>query len=76
MSDEGRYALAVRPPSSMRPASSPARPLSSLAALLGAPSDASAKAPRGVVTGITFDSRRVRPGDLYVAMPGKAAHGA
>jgi UDP-N-acetylmuramoyl-L-alanyl-D-glutamate--2,6-diaminopimelate ligase len=28
------------------------------------------------VTGFTHDSRAVRPGDLYAAMPGAAAHGA
>ncbi len=31
---------------------------------------------RGTVTGITLDSRRVRRGDLYVAAPGNARHGA
>lgn len=29
-----------------------------------------------VVTGVTLDSRRVSPGDLYVALPGQATHGA
>ncbi|GAA3759317.1 UDP-N-acetylmuramoyl-L-alanyl-D-glutamate--2,6-diaminopimelate ligase [Spinactinospora alkalitolerans] len=28
------------------------------------------------ITGITHDSRRVRPGDLYAALPGMTAHGA
>ncbi len=28
------------------------------------------------VTGITLDSRLVRPGDVYVALPGRAHHGA
>jgi UDP-N-acetylmuramoyl-L-alanyl-D-glutamate--2,6-diaminopimelate ligase len=28
-----------------------------------------------MVTGITHDSRRVRPGDLYAALPGSATHG-
>ena len=28
------------------------------------------------IAGITLDSRRVRPGDLYVALPGANAHGA
>ncbi|WP_214108230.1 UDP-N-acetylmuramoyl-L-alanyl-D-glutamate--2,6-diaminopimelate ligase [Acrocarpospora catenulata] len=59
----------------MRPATPSARPLSGLATLLGAPS-ASGRAARGVITGVTIDSRRVRRGDLYVALPGKAAHGA
>ncbi|MBO3745443.1 UDP-N-acetylmuramoyl-L-alanyl-D-glutamate--2,6-diaminopimelate ligase [Streptosporangiaceae bacterium NEAU-GS5] len=55
----------------MRPALVSARPLSGLAALLGVPA-----AAHGVVTGLTIDSRRVQRGDLYVAMPGKTAHGA
>jgi UDP-N-acetylmuramoyl-L-alanyl-D-glutamate--2,6-diaminopimelate ligase len=29
-----------------------------------------------VITGVTHDSRRVRPGDLYAALPGDTAHGA
>ncbi|MEY9212996.1 UDP-N-acetylmuramoyl-L-alanyl-D-glutamate--2,6-diaminopimelate ligase [Thermobifida halotolerans] len=29
-----------------------------------------------VVTGITHDSRAVRPGDLYAALPGRRVHGA
>lgn len=28
------------------------------------------------VTGVSLDSRRVRPGDLYAALPGQYAHGA
>jgi UDP-N-acetylmuramoyl-L-alanyl-D-glutamate--2,6-diaminopimelate ligase len=28
------------------------------------------------VSGVTLDSRSVRPGDLYVALPGQATHGA
>ena len=28
------------------------------------------------VTGITLDSRAVRPGDLYAALPGARTHGA
>nr|WP_062342729.1 UDP-N-acetylmuramoyl-L-alanyl-D-glutamate--2,6-diaminopimelate ligase [Herbidospora sakaeratensis] len=58
----------------MRPSSSPPRPLSGLTALLGVQSVAGAG--RGVVTGVTIDSRRVRRGDLYVAIQGKTAHGA
>ncbi len=30
----------------------------------------------GSVTGVTLDSRRVAPGDLYVGLPGQRAHGA
>jgi UDP-N-acetylmuramoyl-L-alanyl-D-glutamate--2,6-diaminopimelate ligase len=33
-------------------------------------------APDTAVSGITHDSRLVRPGDLYVAMPGAHTHGA
>lgn len=35
-----------------------------------------APAASGHVTGVTLDSRRVRPGDLYVALPGRLTHGA
>ena len=67
----------------LRPEHVPARPLSGLAALLGlktsAPRGAGSAPPpnelRGV-TGITHDSRRVRPGDLYAALPGSSYHGA
>ncbi|WP_036407237.1 UDP-N-acetylmuramoyl-L-alanyl-D-glutamate--2,6-diaminopimelate ligase [Microbispora rosea] len=63
----------------MRPEAAQARPLSALASLLGTSSavpSPGARAVRGTVTGITLDSRRVRRGDLYVAAPGKARHGA
>jgi UDP-N-acetylmuramoyl-L-alanyl-D-glutamate--2,6-diaminopimelate ligase len=45
-----------------------------VAAYLGVPSPNGAGAV--TVTGITHDSREVRPGDLYVAVPGARAHGA
>lgn len=32
--------------------------------------------PETAVTGVTLDSRRVRPGDLYAALPGARTHGA
>ena len=32
--------------------------------------------PRVVVTGVTLDSRAIRPGDLYAALPGAHVHGA
>ncbi len=55
----------------MRPSSNPARPLSGLAERLGVP------APReGEICGITHDSRQIRPGDLYAALPGARFHGA
>ncbi|MFT4225240.1 Mur ligase domain-containing protein, partial [Micropruina sp.] len=28
------------------------------------------------VTGVTLDSRAVRPGDVYAALPGQRTHGA
>ncbi|GAA3803135.1 UDP-N-acetylmuramoyl-L-alanyl-D-glutamate--2,6-diaminopimelate ligase [Sphaerisporangium flaviroseum] len=59
----------------MRPTACPVRPLSGLAALLGAPSGGS-RAPLAAVTGITIDSRQVQRGDLYVARPGNTVHGA
>jgi UDP-N-acetylmuramoyl-L-alanyl-D-glutamate--2,6-diaminopimelate ligase len=40
----------------------------------GAPADGAAAAL--ALTGITHDSRQVRPGDLYAALPGSHAHGA
>ncbi|MEU6733099.1 UDP-N-acetylmuramoyl-L-alanyl-D-glutamate--2,6-diaminopimelate ligase [Streptomyces physcomitrii] len=45
--------------------------LSALAAQLGIESPAEAE-----VTGITHDSRAVRPGDIYAALPGARYHGA
>ncbi|MFI7051701.1 UDP-N-acetylmuramoyl-L-alanyl-D-glutamate--2,6-diaminopimelate ligase [Streptosporangium canum] len=59
----------------MRPSTSPPRPLSGLASLLGAPSGTS-RAPLAAVSGITIDSRQVQRGDLYVALPGATSHGA
>jgi UDP-N-acetylmuramoyl-L-alanyl-D-glutamate--2,6-diaminopimelate ligase len=66
-------------PAAFRPEHVPERPLAGLAALLGLrPAD-----PRPVdtgagpgLTGVTHDSRSVRPGDLYAALPGSTVHGA
>ena len=66
-------------PAAFRPDRVPALRLSGLAALLGLrpadplPDDAGAPP---VLTGITHDSRAVRPGDLYAALPGSTVHGA
>jgi UDP-N-acetylmuramoyl-L-alanyl-D-glutamate--2,6-diaminopimelate ligase len=51
------------------------RPLQELAALLGVPAGVH---PFGdlALSGVTHDSRRVCPGDLYVALPGSRNHGA
>src|ERR1039457_4478490 len=78
---EGRYPQPV--PADLRPRHVPTRPLTGLAVLLGVKTSGRAgtgPAPvqdtgRGV-TGITHDSRLVRPGDLYAALPGSRHHGA
>ncbi|MBH5334400.1 UDP-N-acetylmuramoyl-L-alanyl-D-glutamate--2,6-diaminopimelate ligase [Streptomyces pactum] len=58
-------------PGAPRPAKVLPVPLRELADQLGIP------APEGEpVTGITHDSRAVRPGDLYAALPGARVHGA
>jgi UDP-N-acetylmuramoyl-L-alanyl-D-glutamate--2,6-diaminopimelate ligase len=44
-----------------------------VAACAGVPSTDLAEVP---VTGVTLDSRAVRPGDLYAALPGARVHGA
>lgn len=63
----------------MRPTTNPARPLSGLARLLlrdGSAESWPADWDTVMVTGITHDSRRVRPGDIYAALPGNTSHGA
>jgi UDP-N-acetylmuramoyl-L-alanyl-D-glutamate--2,6-diaminopimelate ligase len=55
-----------------RPAHPPATPLAELAGALGL----TGSYPDVAVTGITLDSRRVQPGDLYAALAGARAHGA
>jgi UDP-N-acetylmuramoyl-L-alanyl-D-glutamate--2,6-diaminopimelate ligase len=61
-------------PDPMRPNSVPARSLSGLVSLLGLSEQG--QPIRGMVTGVTHDSRRVAPGDLYAALPGSRFHGA
>lgn len=74
-------------PADMRPRYVRPRPLAGLAELLGVRTSGRAgpgplSAPngsrgiRGAMTGITHDSRRVGPGDLYAALPGSRYHGA
>jgi UDP-N-acetylmuramoyl-L-alanyl-D-glutamate--2,6-diaminopimelate ligase len=59
----------------LRPSSPPRRPLPDL--LSAVPGLRQAGRLEGVVvTGCTHDSRAVRPGDLYAALPGARAHGA
>jgi UDP-N-acetylmuramoyl-L-alanyl-D-glutamate--2,6-diaminopimelate ligase len=65
----------IRYPSGViRPARPQARPLSGLGELLGVGRDI----PNGPtrLSGVTHDSRAVREGDLYVALPGARTHGA
>src|SRR6266446_10753489 len=66
----------------MRPRHVRPRPLGELAALLGATISTTSRAARSrapgelLLTGVTHDSRRVRGGDLYAALPGGNRHGA
>ncbi|MFF8904230.1 UDP-N-acetylmuramoyl-L-alanyl-D-glutamate--2,6-diaminopimelate ligase [Streptomyces olivaceoviridis] len=55
-----------------RPTTLSATPLAELAGQLGVTAPEAA----AEVTGITHDSRAVRPGDLYAALPGARLHGA
>lgn len=59
-------------PGPPRPVQVSATPLAELADQLGASTPEST----AEVTGITHDSRAVRPGDLYAALPGARLHGA
>ncbi len=66
-------------PAALRPEHVPARPLAGLAALLGLRLSGPQPGDQGSgpgLTGITHDSRSVRPGDLYAALPGSTVHGA
>jgi UDP-N-acetylmuramoyl-L-alanyl-D-glutamate--2,6-diaminopimelate ligase len=69
-------------PAPLRPERVPARRLAGLAGLLGLRAAGEAGGALGragraaELSGITHDSRAVRPGDLYAALPGATAHGA
>ena len=65
----------------IRPAHPQPRPLSGLGALLGVKlaggeSPAALPEDQWLASGITHDSRAVRPGDIYAALPGSRVHGA
>ncbi|MGY5122722.1 Mur ligase domain-containing protein, partial [Streptomyces sp. 900105755] len=62
-------------PGPPRPVQVSATPLAELADQLGAAEPEPAEGTVEV-TGITHDSRAVRPGDLYAALPGARLHGA
>src|SRR5215470_2780540 len=65
----------IRYPSGViRPARPQARPLSGLGELLGVGRDIQDGPSR--LSGVTHDSRAVREGDLYAALPGARTHGA
>jgi UDP-N-acetylmuramoyl-L-alanyl-D-glutamate--2,6-diaminopimelate ligase len=60
-----------------RPRAVPARPLGELAASLEQVRILGPEANRTLaISGFTMDSRAVRPGDLYAAVPGASVHGA
>ncbi|MFE9401023.1 UDP-N-acetylmuramoyl-L-alanyl-D-glutamate--2,6-diaminopimelate ligase [Streptomyces sp. NPDC006530] len=61
----------AKQPGAPRPEQARPTPLGALAERLGTNSPGP-----GEVTGITHDSRAVRPGDLYAALPGANTHGA
>jgi UDP-N-acetylmuramoyl-L-alanyl-D-glutamate--2,6-diaminopimelate ligase len=63
----------VPTPGGLRPTHTPAVPLPDLARIAGAESTGRPDVP---VRGVTLDSREVRPGDLYAALPGFHRHGA
>jgi UDP-N-acetylmuramoyl-L-alanyl-D-glutamate--2,6-diaminopimelate ligase len=65
------YSLGVIRPVRLAP-----RPLSGLAELLGVGRTESIRSGFGILSGATLDSRAVRPGDLYAALPGTRTHGA
>ena len=60
----------------IRPDRLPPRPLSGLAELLGVGRTEDIRSGFGILSGVTLDSRAVRPGDLYAALPGTRTHGA
>jgi UDP-N-acetylmuramoyl-L-alanyl-D-glutamate--2,6-diaminopimelate ligase len=64
----------------IRPAHPQQRPLSALSTLLGVRLTAVGRShspnEEGFLSGLTLDSRSVKPGDLYVALPGARVHGA
>ncbi|GAA0325310.1 UDP-N-acetylmuramoyl-L-alanyl-D-glutamate--2,6-diaminopimelate ligase [Streptomyces turgidiscabies] len=63
-------------PGPPRPVHVSATPLAELAGQLGAPQPPATRDGIVAVTGITHDSRAVRPGDVYAALPGARLHGA
>ena len=73
-----RYARPVQDPvSATRPQQSPSTPATELADWLSAMTEVSVHGDLDVaVAGMSLSTSRVRPGDLYAALPGARAHGA
>ena len=73
-----RYARPVQDPvSATRPQQSPSTPATELADWLSATTEVSVHGDLDVaVSGMSLSTSRVRPGDLYAALPGTRAHGA
>ncbi|MEU7633919.1 UDP-N-acetylmuramoyl-L-alanyl-D-glutamate--2,6-diaminopimelate ligase [Nocardia sp. NPDC049220] len=63
-------------PRALRPEHSPATPLASLAATIGARTSLESAARELSVSGIEQRSNAVLPGDLFAALPGARSHGA
>ena len=67
----------VPEPDLTRPTDPPRTPLAAVADLAGATLRPSTDEQATIeVTGLSLSSQRVRPGDLYAALPGSRAHGA
>ncbi|WP_406287401.1 UDP-N-acetylmuramoyl-L-alanyl-D-glutamate--2,6-diaminopimelate ligase [Embleya sp. NBC_00896] len=61
----------LRRPAEVRP-----QPLTALAGIVSVPLAGAPSDPEATLTGVTHDSRAVRPGDLYAGLPGENFHGA
>ena len=59
-----------------RPGTPPRTPLAQVTAWTGADLAAAGQPVAVEVTGLSLSSQRVRPGDIYAALPGSRAHGA
>ncbi|MFI1966657.1 UDP-N-acetylmuramoyl-L-alanyl-D-glutamate--2,6-diaminopimelate ligase [Streptomyces pathocidini] len=68
--------VSVNYPGAPRPERVDPTPLAALADQLGIKFPGTGAAEAARITGITHDSRAVRPGDVYAALPGARFHGA
>src|SRR4051812_38586605 len=60
----------------LRPRTTPALSLPTLAARVGAVPVAGGVAPEVPITGVTLRGQDALPGDLFAALPGSSSHGA